>query len=108
MEPIEYMSSGGHVETVTEPQVAVRLRARGWWPLPELREQAAVPGPAADWLKRAEAAAAERKQREADRENPPTLSEPPAEPPPLDDRERLSTEPQTAAPRKPAAKKPAK
>lgn len=102
MEPVEYMSPDGRVEEVTSPPLAVRLRARGWWPVAELREQASVPGPAADWLKRAEAAAEERRRRESERAEPPTASEPPAGRPRLEDQQ-----PQPAV-QKTAAKKPAK
>lgn len=69
MEATEYVSPQGATQLVDAPVVAVRLRARGWRPRPELEEAAAYDQAAADRLKLVQERVEQRAARQQERQD---------------------------------------
>lgn len=69
MEATEYVSPDGVTQTVDTPVVAVRLRARGWRPRPELDKAAEYDAAAAERLALVQERAEQREDRRQQRED---------------------------------------
>lgn len=79
--PVEFISPDGVTKTVESPTEKVRLRARGWWPVAELRRAADHDQHAKAHLERVLTNLAAREQRRAERQAALGAPRQPARPP---------------------------